>query len=76
MTVLGIIGVLGGLAGTVFNKQLAAWMLPRVKGKLEIWDTVLSMKAYQRTSSGRVPILMVISVGWIIVGVVFIATAR
>lgn len=71
---MGAVTILGGLAMTVFNKQVGALVLA-MRGKLAIWDAVLDMKIYQPTGSGRVPILMFIGIGWLIMGVFFIVLA-
>jgi hypothetical protein len=51
LNVIGVIGILGGIAMTVLNKQVAAFILPKFKGKLDLWDAILASKAYQPTAS-------------------------
>ena len=71
--IFGLVGVIGGLLAIVFNQQFATFLDTRVRGKVGLWDSVLATKPYQRTPSGRVPMLLFIAIGWVVVGVFFLS---
>lgn len=76
-----LFGVLGGavmVAGIlviVFNAALARGMLPLMR-RVPPWRRLIdNWQVYQPGTSGRVPMLTFIAVGWVLVGGVFVWVA-
>ncbi len=72
--IVGVIGVVGGVSMTIFNRPFYKWVAPYAK-RVPTWRSILDSNLYQPTASGRVPILMVIGAGWIVIGTVFLSVA-
>jgi hypothetical protein len=71
LILIGPIVAIVGLLILVFNRQVGAWTRSNLQGRLKIWDAVFETRPYQPNESGRVPILMVIAAGWVIIGAIF-----
>lgn len=69
---MGVIAAVVGVAMTIFNRQFGALVVRIARGKFSSWDAILDTKLYRPTPSGRIPILMAIGVGWIVVGITLI----
>jgi hypothetical protein len=74
LVVVGLVVVLGGLAMTVFNRQFAAMVLPRAR-QVPLWRQVLATRPYLPNADGRVPMLTVIGVSWVLIGALFVRLA-
>jgi hypothetical protein len=74
MVFVGLAAVIGGLAMTVFNRQFAAMVLPRAR-QVPLWRQILETRPYTPNADGRIPMLTVIGVGWVLIGALFVRLA-
>ncbi|SDS10233.1 hypothetical protein SAMN04488570_1132 [Nocardioides scoriae] len=63
----GVIGIVGGLAIVIFNRQFVRLVYPRAERR-PTWRPILKSRLYEPDESGRVPMLYVIGAGWVLVG--------
>lgn len=63
----GVIGIVGGLAILMFNRQLVRLLRPRVE-RMPNRGPVMKSTLYRPTADGRVPVLYIVGVGWVVVG--------
>ena len=69
----GVIGVVGGMALLVFHRQFVAFAYARARRR-EQWRPILESSLYRPNAQGRVPMLYVIGVGWVVVGGILLFT--
>ncbi len=68
MVVLGVVVMAVGLVLFWQNARAGAWLHRVSGGRSAGWDRILEHPLYRPTTSGGLPLLTIVSLGWVVVG--------